>query len=156
DDGGRIGPPAVATWFVRSPAGTLASPNGVPTPGRGPMLLIDNCQTPPARVAHSTVHNMFFSVIPRRPSPVEPNWTYSVIRPYAKNPFVTPQDLAQTLRQFDAVLWYHGTDKSPQPLLEAYQDTIGEYVRHGGRFYVEGLNLVDDPTLVVLHGKNPG
>src|SRR5205823_374835 len=71
---------------------------------------------------------------------------YSILRlEFNSGAIRSASDLAQTLRQFDAVIWYRGYDVSntnTTPVLAAYQDQVGAYLEQGGRFMVEGLNLV--------------
>ena len=72
-----------------------------------------------------------------------PAGTYSVLRPQF-NPqiFRSERDVAQTLRQFQAVLWYRGGETTVSSWLRTYQDSIGGWLDAGGKLYVDGLYLI--------------
>jgi len=140
DDGGRIGPAASRTWYVRSPG---LVPMAATEKGR--VLLVDNSfRTAPNDF---TVDTLFYRTLAREPSLAG---RFSVLHLDVNNPFRTATDLAQTFRQFDAVVWYRGFDTFAATTLTAYQDSVFAYLRNGGRFFIEGLNLIEGPGLVTV------
>jgi len=136
DDGGLVGPAATRTWYVRSPG--LAD---MPATSRGRILLIDNS----FRTAQNNqrVDTLYSNTLVRN----LPAGTFSVLRLEYNNAFRSARDLAQTFRQFDAVVWYRGYDTFAATVLTAYQDSVGAYLEHGGRFYLEGLNMFEGPGI---------
>src|SRR5262249_12850384 len=60
----------------------------------------------------------------------------------ASSPFRSPEDLAQTFAQFENVLWYRGEQATVSTALTSYGAGVGYYLEHGGRFYLESLNLI--------------
>jgi hypothetical protein len=130
DDGGRSGPPATMTWFVRAPAAVLQN-------NQGQLLVIDD--VPSAR-ANNALFDAFYKSIADL---LTPAGTYDVLRPqFNPNIFRSASDLTQTFRQFKAVLWYRGGETKISPLITAYQDGIGAYLDGGGNLYLDGVYLV--------------
>jgi hypothetical protein len=136
DDGGRVGPPDSLRWFVRAPNGGT-----MPATSRGRALLVDNSLSTAQNDAR--VDTLYSNTLFRN----LPVGTFSVLHLDRDNAFRSAQDLAQTFRQFEAVIWYRGYDVSATSaaVLAAYQDSIGAYVEHGGRLYLEGDNLFAGP-----------
>jgi len=129
DDGGRAGPPSGMTWYVRAPAAVL---DGL----QGRLLVVDEV---PSAGANNYLFDTFYKSI----ADLLPTGTYSVLRTQF-NPriFRSARDVAQTLRQFKAVLWYRGGEITVSPWLTTYQDSIGAWLDAGGKLYLDGLYLV--------------
>ena len=150
DDGGRAGPPTSARWYVRAPG------DG-PRP-HGRVLLIDDAY---ARTTNNTLFDSFYlTELSTFPGNVVPAGSFSVLKlELQPNAFRTARDFAQTLRLFDAVVWYRGYDTRVSPLLASYQDSLAAYVNAGGRVLLDGLYLVAGlnvpgalaPTFVPAH-----
>lgn len=142
DDGGQVGPPAGRTWYVRSPGQLATGPVvNMPVTQKGRVLLVDNS----FRTAQNNgqVDTLFSNTLLRN----LPAGTYSILRLEYNNVFRTPRDLAQTFRQFDSVIWYRGFDTFVATVLTANQDSIAAYLDHGGRFFLEGLNMFEGPGI---------
>ena len=131
DDGGRSGPPATMTWYVRAPGTTLTSAL------KGKVLIIDE-------VPHLGQANFTFDAFYQTAATESlAAGTFSVLRPeYNPNIFRSARDFAQTLRQFEAVVWYRGLETTVSPLLTTYQDSLEAYLDQGGSLYLDGLYLV--------------
>ncbi len=132
DDGGRRGEPVLMNWYVRAPAAVLEN-------NQGRLLIVDDL---PRTGANKPLFDAFYkSVADLLPNG---NLDYDVLRLYANpNIFRSGRDVAQTFRQFKAVLWYRGGETTVSPLLQAYQDSIGAYLDSGGNLYVDGLYLTE-------------
>jgi hypothetical protein len=131
DDGGRSGPWASMTWYVRAPAAVLDGQN------RGQLLVVDEV---PSNGANNALLDAFYQGVADL---VQPPGSYSVLRPqFNRHIFQSARDVAQTLRQFQAVLWYRGGEITISPWLSTYQDEIGEWLDAGGKLYLDGLYLV--------------
>lgn len=141
DDGGQVGPAATRTWYVRSPGSSPVGPADIPATTRGRILLIDNSLR--TALNNQRVDTLYSNTLLRN----LPNGTYSILRLEYNNAFRSAQDLAQTFRQFDAVVWYRGYDLAISTVLTAFQDSVGAYLDHGGSFYLEGLNMFEGPGL---------
>jgi len=130
DDGGRSGPPTSMTWYVRAPAAVLEN-------NQGRLLVIDEV---PSAGANNALFDAFYKSV----ADLLPTGSYDVLRPQF-NPriFQSGRDFAQTLRQFEAVLWYRGGEISVSPWLRTYQDSLGAYLDAGGKVYLDGLYLVE-------------
>ncbi len=129
DDGGFRGAPAVMTWYVRSPGAN-------PENNQGRLLVIDD-------VPSNGANNSALDSLYRNVASLLPAGTYDVLRPqFNPNIFRSGRDVAQTFRQFKAVLWYRGLEISVAPLIRTYQDSIGGYLDAGGNLYLDGLYLV--------------
>lgn len=143
DDGGRVGPVTRVLWTVRAPA-TVLTPQG-----RGRVLVVDDA--PSGSQGNFGLDTLYANTLARN----LPAGTYSILRLQFSNPFRSGEDLAQTLRLFDAVVWYRGdtgtytgfgAPNTGVELLAAYQDSIYAWIDAGGRFYLECMNPVDDPA----------
>ncbi len=131
DDGGRSGPATSMTWYVRAPASVLEN-------NQGRLLLVDDV---PVTGANNALFDAFYKSV----ADLLPSGTYSLLKREC-NPdiFRSGGDVAQTFRQFRAVLWYRGGETTVSSLLKAYQDSIGTgYLEVGGNLYVDGLYLVE-------------
>jgi hypothetical protein len=132
DDGGQLGPPDSLRWYVRSPG--LVD---MPATTKGRILLVDNAFR--TSTNNQRVDTLFSNTLVRN----LPAGTFSILRLEYNNAFRTPADLAQTFRQFDAVVWYRGYDTFASTVLSANQDSVAAYLDHGGRFFLEGLNTFE-------------
>jgi hypothetical protein len=130
DDGGRSGPVTSMTWFVRAPAAVLEG-------NRGRLLLIDD-------VPSSGANNLLFDGFYKSIADLLPAGTYSTLRPqFNPDIFRSGGDVAQTFRQFQAVLWYRGGEITVSSWLRFYQDSIGGWLDGGGKLYLDGLYLIE-------------
>jgi hypothetical protein len=131
DDGGLAGPPASMTWFVRAPAAVLGPDL------RGEVLLIDG--VPPTGTVDATYDNFYLRGITNR----LPANRMSVLRPWInRRMFRSPRDFAQTLRQFEAVVWYRGQETTFDSLLYSNRDSLEAWLDAGGNLYLDGLYLI--------------
>jgi hypothetical protein len=130
DDGGRSGPWASMTWYVRAPA-------ALDDEGKGGLLVVDDL---PAANPNNYAWDQFYASV----YSLLGQGNYSVLRPQF-NPriFRSAADFAQTLRQHRAVLWYRGTETSVSPWLREYQDSLGAWLKAGGKAYLDGYYLVE-------------
>src|SRR5204863_7567434 len=71
-----------------------------------------------------------------------PAGSWRLLRLQTTQPFRSPQDLEQTCKQFRAVVWYRGPQSGFALTLSNTADGIPPYVRSGGKFYLESMNLV--------------
>lgn len=130
DDGGRVGPVDSCNWFVQAPAPMLTAQK------KGRVLIVDE-------VPHNGNSNFNIDSLYLNPIERALRYQYSVLRTeFNPNIFRSAQDVAQTFRQFDAVVWYRGVELTISPTLQAYQDSIVAYVQNGGNLYLEGLYLI--------------
>lgn len=131
DDGGMLGSRVNATWIVRRPVGM---PDGRLTHGR--LLLLDDLPT------QSQLPNRFLfdSIYVNTANRLLPG-QYDVLRTQFTRPFKSNADLLQTLRQFDAVVWYRGPQGGISTVLQNDQAAVETYLQSGGKLYLEGLNL---------------
>jgi hypothetical protein len=132
DDGGLAGDSVGMTWYVRAPGTELEN-------NQGRLLVIDDLPTGGNDGLYDSFYRSVYSLLPAG--------TYDVIRlQFNPNIFRSGGDVAQTFRQFKAVLWYRGDDVGTNgrvsPLLGAYEDSIGAYLDAGGKLYVDGLYLI--------------
>ena len=136
DDGGRAGPVAQTSWNTRPPAATL-------TNFKGRMLIIDD--VPALGNGNFTIDTLYRNTATRN----LPAGSFSFLTLRTNQPFHSARDLAQTFRQFDAVVWYRGFQTDEATLWEQYADSIGAYTMNGGRLFLESLYML--PGL-----KSPG
>jgi hypothetical protein len=128
DDGGRKGEPVSMTWYVRAPAAVLEN-------NQGRLLVVDELP----RGGNDEIYDNFY----RSVYSLLPAGTYDVLRTeFNPKIFRSGLDVAQTFRQFKAVLWYRGDASTVSPLLTAYQDSIGAFLDAGGQLYLDGLYLI--------------
>ncbi|MBI1799348.1 MAG: hypothetical protein HYR73_06640, partial [Candidatus Eisenbacteria bacterium] len=127
DDGGLLGAPDSMKWFVRAPV----------TGSHARLLVIDDY--PSTQPANFTFDTLYSNAAIRN----LPAGTFSILRLEFTQPFRSSADLEQTFKLFDAVLWYRGQRTDYSRLLQSYQDGVGAYLDAGGKFYVDGLYLVD-------------
>ncbi len=141
DDGGRTGPVDSTRWFVRAPASVL-------TGNKGRMLLIDD--VPSTYNNNFTIDTLYSNTLTRN----LPAGSFSILRLAVTQPFRSAADLEQTMKQFDAVVWYRA-DQDPYPpsgtpagvqVLDNYEDAIGSYLDSGGRFFLECMKAVQGPA----------
>jgi hypothetical protein len=132
DDGGFRGAPASMTWYVRAPAAVLEN-------HQGRLLVVDEAPlSDPSKALYDAFYKSVADLLPNG------NRDYDVLRLYANpNTFRSGRDLAQTFRQFRAVMWYRGGVASVSPVLKAFQDSIGAFLDTGGKLYLDGLYLIE-------------
>jgi hypothetical protein len=121
DDGGRAGAPASYTWFVKAPT----------TGSEARLLLIDDVQ-------NALVDSLYVNGVAR----AIPGDLYTVLDLQRSNPFRSAKDVEQTFKLFDAVMWYRETNLGFSTLLQMAQPGFEAYLRTGGNFYLNGLNLI--------------
>jgi hypothetical protein len=127
DDGGMAGPIDSCTWYVRQPV-----------PGnRARLLVIDDAQYTGG--AKTRVDTLYANAIAR--TGIDPS-TMRVLHLSASQPFRSPEDLAQTFGLYENVIWYRGEQNTVSATLTSYGGGVGEYLDHGGHFYLESLNLI--------------
>ena len=133
DDGGRSGAAASTQWFVRSPGSVPAA--------RGRLLLIDDSS---ARSSNNSLFDSFYQQqLGLVDAGVLPPQSWSLVTLETQpNAFRTASDFAQTLRLFDAVIWYRGFDTSVSDLLASYQDSLAAYADGGGHVLLDGPYLI--------------
>src|SRR5205085_9321633 len=106
DDGGRLGPIAAATWYVRSP---------VPdTTKRARLLIVDDVRSRiggSSNPANGAIDNLFAAAATRN----LPAGTFTTLRLDITQPFKSAKGVEQTLAPYDAVLRYRGSLPPRQP-----------------------------------------
>ena len=128
DDGGRASGWDSMRWVVRAPSAPGVHPR---------LLLIDD--VPSTNGANFTIDTLWSNTAARNLSP----GSFSILRLDTTQPFRTNQDVIQTFRQFDAVIWYRGTQNTFSTLLQTFQDGMAAYLDGGGKLLIESLNLID-------------
>jgi hypothetical protein len=133
DDGGRSGPVTTTTWFVRAPAAMQRNT-------RGRVLLIDDV---PSAGQNNASFDAFYAGGLAGVSTRLLADSGSVLRTQF-NPgiFRSASDFAQTLRQFETVVWYRGFELGTSSLIQSYQDSLLAWLDTGGRLYLDGLYLI--------------
>ena len=133
DDGGSIGPPDSMRWYVRAPAVMQRN-------NRGRVLLIDD--VPSGGQANASFDPFYAAGLVGTSGRLLAD-SGSVLR-LQFNPFAfrSAADFAQTLRQFEAVVWYRGLETTVSPLITSYQDSLRAWLYAGGRLYLDGLYLI--------------
>ena len=127
DDGGMAGAIDSCQWYVRQPV-----------PGtRARLLLIDDAQYTGG--AKTRVDTLYQNAIAR--TGIDPT-AMSVLHMSATQPFRSAADLAQTFGLFESVIWYRGEQTGVSTTLSNYGAGVGQYLEHGGRLYLESLNLI--------------
>ncbi|MGH2650265.1 MAG: hypothetical protein ACRDHK_03520 [Actinomycetota bacterium] len=131
DDGGRISPWDSVRWVVRAPS----------TLGQRPRLLIidDVPRSGPGTEGNLAAHNLWVATASRN----LPAGSYSILQLEWTQPFRSAKDVAQTCRQFDAVVWYRDLRTSFATPLVDYQDGLSTYLDGGGRLLLESRELID-------------
>jgi len=128
DDGGRAGEPDSATWIVRrAVAGSVAR-----------LLIVDD--VPTSNPSNARFDTMFTNSTARAGIAAD---EYTVLRMQTGQPFRSAADVEQTFKLFQSVIWYRSNETVFPLLLHDYQQGIEDYVDAGGRFYIEGLYLVE-------------
>lgn len=128
DDGGRASAWDSLRWVVRAPS----------APGLHPrLLLIDD--VPSSNGANFTIDTLWSNTATRNLGV----GSFSILRLETTQPFRSNQDVLQTCRQFDAVIWYRGTQTTFSTLLQNFQDGLSGYADRGGKLMIESLNLID-------------
>ena len=128
DDGGMAGPVDSVRWYVRQPvAGTRAR-----------LLLVDD--VPRTDPANTRVDTLYANAVAN--TGLDPA-SWAVLRLESNQPFRSAEDLEQTLKQFETVVWYRGEQATIPKVLADYGEGIGPYLEAGGRMFVESLNLTE-------------
>jgi len=141
DDGGMLSAIDSTRWMVRAPG------TGGYRANTARLLLIDD--QPSTYTQDFTTDTLYYNTAARNLLPGQ----YSLLQLQFTNPFRSLDDMVQTFRQFDAVVWYIGGANSAltfETTLQTYQAAIGLYLASGGNLYLEGLDLIDTP-----HGAGP-
>ena len=132
DPGGRLSNIASATWRVRPP---------VPDPAqRARLLLIDDVGS--SESGGSGYDNFYAQAITRSQIPAG---SWSVIQLESGRNFRSSKDLEQTLKLFDAVVWYRGPARyfsTRDTLLPRHVDGLEAYLDAGGKFYLESYDMI--------------
>lgn len=137
DDGGRASTVDSTKWYVRAPV----------TGTRARLLIVDD--VPTSNSVNTQVDTLFSNPAGRLGLPSN---EYTILRLQNSQPFRSSKDVEQTLKLFEAVIWYRGNETqssgSPQPnywqLLRDYEDGIGAYLDSGGKICIEGLELITE------------
>lgn len=133
DDGGRSGPVATTTWYVRAPAALQRG-------ARGRVLLVDD--VPSTGQANASFDAFYSSNLAGTSGRLLAD-SGSVLRTeFNPGMFRSAADFAQTLRQFEAVVWYRGFEVGTSTLIQSHQDSLMAWLDAGGRLYLDGLYLV--------------
>jgi hypothetical protein len=118
------------------------------TPGTKRLLLIDDAFNSLTNPASTRIDTMWSNAVVRN----MPGGAFSTLRLQLTNPFRSTADVRQTFLLYDAVIWYRGTDTAfpppgtpvrPFTTLKNALDGIGDAIREGTSFAVEGLDLID-------------
>jgi len=129
DEGGFAAQPESLQWFVRAPAAVTVN-------NRARLLIVDD--VPLNTKENFRQDTLYVNTAVRN----LPAGTFSILRLNFSQPFHSTADLEQTLKLFDAVIWYRGTETSLQPILTNYQDAVAHYLEQGGKFFIESQFLV--------------
>ena len=148
DDGGMAGPIDSCQWFVRRPV----------TGTRARLLIVDD--VPRTNAANTRFDTLYSNTCARVGLAAN---QYTVLRLDTTQPFKTAADFSQTFKLFENVVWYRGNEITFSSLLRTAEPAISDYVRSGGRFYVDGLYLFggrnatgplsEDFARTVLHSR---
>ncbi|MBI5168548.1 MAG: hypothetical protein HZA61_03575 [Candidatus Eisenbacteria bacterium] len=127
DDGGRYGNIDSVRWFVRRPvAGSRAR-----------LLIIDD--VPTTNTSNVRFDSLYINCATRN----LPADQFAIMRLQNRTPFRSPMDVQQTFQQFETVIWYRANETSFSTFLHDFQSGIEGYLDHGGKFYLEGLYLLE-------------
>jgi hypothetical protein len=135
DAGGRASVVRSATWQVLSPVpDTLQRPR---------LILIDDV---PSSDGNNAVYDDFYLQAVNRSGIPAGSWR--VVPLDSGRPFRSSKDLEQTLKLYDAVVWYRGQvpySTFPPPgdtLLARHAEGLSAYLDAGGKLYLESLEMV--------------
>lgn len=134
DDGGRASTWDSLRWVVRAPS----------EPGVHPrLLLIDDFPSSLGPVLNLAIDTLWTNTAARNLGA----GSYSILQLEFTQPFRTNQDVLQTFRQFDAVVWYRSIRNQGTPFFSTLQrdlqDGMSGYLDGGGKLLLEGLNLIE-------------
>jgi hypothetical protein len=128
DDGGRAGPADSATWVVRRPvAGTRAR-----------LLIVDD--VPRTNAANLRFDTLYSNSVARVGIPID---QYTILRLDTTQPFKSAADIRQTFDLFETVVWSRGNETTFSTLLQMAEPGIAAYLDGGGKFYLDGLYLIN-------------
>lgn len=128
DAGGMAGPLDSCQWVVRRPV----------TGTRARLLIVDDVpRTVPSNLRFDTLYTNSCQRVGLTAD------QYTVLRLDTTQPFRSAQDFAQTFKLFEAVVWYRGQEITFSTLLRTGESGISDYLRSGGRFYLDGLYLFE-------------
>ena len=135
DDGGRASAIDSCTWFVRQ---------AVPDSTQRPRLLIID-DVPGTATTGNALNFRIDTLYANTAARNLPAGSYSILRLQFTQPFRSALDLEQTLKQFEAVVWYRANEITLSSVLRTYgMDGISPYLESGGKFYLDGLYLFED------------
>ena len=128
DDGGMAGAIDSVTWYVkRAVVGSRAR-----------LLLIDD--VPTTYSAKVRVDTLYANAVAN--TGIAPD-SRTTLHLQFDQPFRSAKDLEQTFEMFESVVWYHGEQTAPSAVMSQYGDGIGPYLDHGGKLFIESLNLIE-------------
>jgi hypothetical protein len=127
DDGGMAGPIDSVRWYVKRPVAGA----------RARLLVIDDL--PNTNGAKTRVDTLYANAVANTGIPAD-SWT--ILHLQFDQPFRSAKDLEQTLKLFEAAVWYRGEQPTLSTPLTNFGDGIGPYLDGGGRMMIESLNLV--------------
>lgn len=135
DDGGRASGWDSVRWVVRAPS----------APGVHPRLLLIDDFPGTFGLLDAPYWTAARTLLPAG--------SFSILRMEYTQPFRSVKDLAQTFRQFDAVIWYRGTvGQETNPVISTvmrdYQDGMATYLDGGGKLMIESLQLIEGHNAV--------
>lgn len=124
DDGGRVGTPATATWFVRAPEGAK-------------VLVVDDV---PASAPSAVQVDDFYRTALTNAIPGQ----FQILDLATQSPFRSIQDFEQTLKLFPVVMWFRETNPTFSAMLHDYQPAIEAYLADGpNNFFITGLGFFE-------------
>jgi hypothetical protein len=132
DDGGMAGPIDSVSWYVKAPVDN-------PDPqGYGRLLWIDDL--PAGDPSNVRSDSLYANSVARAGLPAG---SWRVLRLETTQPFRSPKDLEQTLKQFRAVIWARGEQAAltkPATTLANNLGGVGPYLDSGGHMFLESLS----------------
>ena len=129
DDGGMAGNVDSVTWNVRRPA--MGSRARV-------LVLDDTYLSDPGHVRNDS---LFINAVLRLNAVTRDQVAFVWLA--TMQPFKSAADVAQTLKEFDTVLWFHGyASQTYSTTLYNYYAGIGPFLDGGGKMYLESMSLV--------------
>ncbi len=130
DEGGMASAPAIRQWVVRP----LTIGGGPPR-----LLIIDD--VPSNHESTQAVNFRTDTLWANGAVRNLPAGTWSILRLQFTQPFRSPKDAEQTFANYDAVIWYRGTNTTFSTVLRDVQDGIGAALDAGTSVLIEGVAL---------------